>query len=120
MKSVRSLTVFIISVLIMTVSLSDVMASNCHDTEAVSDVVIDVRTPGEYESGHIEGAVNINYTDIGSEIEKLVPEKNTRIHLYCGSGRRAGIAKDTLEDMGYTNVVNEGGYEDYIKKLDGK
>lgn len=117
MISVRTLTVFIIAFLIITVSFSDAMASNCHDTKADSDVVIDVRTPEEYQSGHIEGAININYTGIGSEIEKFVPDKNTVIHLYCGSGRRAGIAKDTLEEMGYTNVINEGGFEDYSRKL---
>ena len=80
-------------------------------------VIIDVRTPEEYNAGHIEGAVNINYTDIASGIEMLVPDRDTTIQLYCKSGRRAGIAKETLEKMGYKNVVNEGGFREFQDKL---
>lgn len=72
---------------------------------------IDVRTTEEFSSGHLDGALNMPHETIGREIAAAVPDKNAEIHLYCRSGRRAGIAKQTLEDMGYRNVTNEGGYE---------
>lgn len=96
---------------------SGLSASEISDSGSSGTVIIDVRTPEEYSSGHIEGALNINYTDIGSEIINHVPDKDTNIRLYCGTGRRAGIAKKTLEDMGYRNVTNEGGYEDFKEMI---
>ncbi len=80
-------------------------------------VIIDVRTPSEYNTGHIEEAINIPHDMIAKRIEEVVKEKDTEIHLYCRSGRRAEIAKKTLESMGYTNVINKGGYLDYKNEL---
>jgi len=95
-------------------------AADNTNTEQAGGVIIDVRTPEEYNSGHVDGALNINYTDIGSRIESVVPDKNATIQLYCGSGRRAGIAKETLENMGYRNVVNEGGFKEFQERMDSK
>lgn len=99
------------------ITSSHASGSDAKEGEGRSSVIIDVRSSEEYNSGHIEGAANINYTEIGSVIEDLVPGKDTTIRLYCGSGHRAGIAKNTLEEMGYTNVVNEGGYEEFREKI---
>ena len=68
----------------------------------------------EYEQGHLPGAINVTHTEIGDAINSLPPDKNQPIRLYCGSGRRAGIALQTLENMGYTKVSNEGGYSELI------
>lgn len=85
-------------------------------------LLIDVRSPEEYHSEHIKGAININYTTIKnnhSVIEKLTnQDKRKSIVLYCRSGRRSGIAKKELEELGYTNVVNHGGIDSWIKKDD--
>jgi phage shock protein E len=80
-------------------------------------LVIDVRTAGEFESGHIEGAAHIPYDDIGARIEELTGDKDRTIILYCQSGRRAGIARDTLIGLGYTDVDNAGGIGAYRKAL---
>jgi len=72
---------------------------------------IDVRTAAEYQSGHLDGAVNIPYDQIGSRIATLAPDLQQPLQLYCRSGHRAGIAKQTLETMGYTHVHNVGGYQ---------
>ncbi|MDA0747065.1 MAG: rhodanese-like domain-containing protein [bacterium] len=80
-------------------------------------VVIDVRTVQEFNSGHIKGAVNIPYDEIGSRITEAVKEKDEKIVLYCQSGRRSGIALSTLREMGYTQVENAGGYESLKLKL---
>lgn len=77
------------------------------DTEAVW---IDVRTPAEYASGHINGAINIEFQDIGHRIKQVTDDRSTDIRLYCRSGRRSGVARETLLKLGYDNVRNEGGY----------
>ena len=77
-------------------------------------VWIDVRTPGEYAAGHLETAANIPHTQITDRIHEVVTDKNTEIHLYCGSGGRAEIARQALLEMGYTNVTNNGGYRDLV------
>ncbi|TNF06788.1 MAG: rhodanese-like domain-containing protein [Gammaproteobacteria bacterium] len=75
---------------------------------------IDVRSAAEYEQGHLPGAINVTHTEIGYAITSLAPDKNKPIRLYCGSGRRAGMALQTLESMGYTKASNEGGYSELI------
>ncbi|MFM1895113.1 MAG: hypothetical protein RLZZ385_187 [Pseudomonadota bacterium] len=79
-------------------------------------VWIDVRTVEEFNSGYLEGAVNIPHTEIADRIAALVPDTNTPIHLYCRSGTRAGMALEILMEMGYQDVVNEGGYEAIVAK----
>jgi rhodanese-related sulfurtransferase len=73
-------------------------------------LVIDVRTVQEFDSGHLRAAINIPYTEIAQRIADHVKNKDDRITVYCRSGRRSGIAKKTLETMGYTNVTDAGAY----------
>lgn len=75
-------------------------------------VWIDVRSADEFAGGHVQEAINIPHTDIGAKIAAVSADKNQEIKLYCRSGKRAGMAKQTLEQMGYTNVTNVGGYEE--------
>lgn len=84
---------------------------------APKPVIIDVRSQEEWDAGHIEGAIRITHDVIGSRIEAAVKDKSTPITVYCRSGRRAAVAKQTLDKMGYTKVENAGGYEDLKKKL---
>ncbi len=85
-------------------------------TQNQSEVWIDVRSKEEFDSGHLQNALHIPHEEIGGKIAQLVPNKSTKINLYCRSGRRAEIAKKTLTDLGYQNVINQGGYEDLRKK----
>jgi len=73
---------------------------------------IDVRSAGEFESGHVAGAVNIPHVEIIERIAEVTADKDDVIYLYCRSGRRSGIAKSALEEAGFSNVVNIGGLED--------
>jgi len=84
----------------------------CGRAALAEDLWIDVRSPEEFSAAHLDQAVNIPHTDIGKRIAELAPDKNAAIHLYCKSGRRAGLAKETLEQLGYTRVSNAGGLED--------
>jgi phage shock protein E len=69
--------------------------------------LVDVRTPGEFESGAIPGAINIPYTEIGAA--PPTDDRSARIIVYCRSGNRSGAAKSTLVQLGYTNVNDFGG-----------
>jgi len=72
--------------------------------------IIDVRTPSEYASGHLQGAVNIDIqgTDFAAKIAAY--PKDGRYILYCRSGVRAGNALQVMKSMGFTDVTNAGGY----------
>jgi phage shock protein E len=76
-----------------------------------NSTVIDVRTEREFRDGHLNNALNIPYGEISNKINDHVTDKNKEIILYCRSGRRSGIAKKVLDDMGYTNVINAGAYK---------
>ena len=85
----------------------------------VSDNVvwIDVRSRQEYRRGHIEGAINIPHGDIGHRIFVEVPDTFKEVHIYDGSqGTFAGIALEMLMEIGFQEVVNEGGYEALLEK----
>ena len=77
---------------------------------------IDVRTQEEFAGGSVEGAVLIPYEVISDHIASITEDKNADIRVYCRSGRRSEVAKDVLKSMGYTNVINEGGYEEIISR----
>ena len=74
--------------------------------------VIDVRSKEEWESGHVESAVHIPHTEIGDRIDEVTQDKDAKIVVYCAVGGRAGRAKAKLEELGYSNVENGGGFDD--------
>ena len=74
-------------------------------------LLIDVRSSGEYESGHIEGSLNIPHSEIAALAEAIGPEMDRSVVFYCRSGGRAGRAHKALEDLGYTGIFNASGYD---------
>lgn len=76
-------------------------------------VLLDVREQEEFDEGHIPGAILIPYTEIETESEKMLPDKNKQILVYCRSGRRSKIASESLACLGYTNVKEFGGIIDW-------
>jgi phage shock protein E len=96
------------------------MAFSSFCDEGVKPLIIDVRTETEWNNGHIEGAILIPYELIGGRIGTVVKDKSNRIYLYCRSGRRSGIAKETLEKIGYKDVLNLGSLEDAAKTMKSK
>ncbi|NVN99634.1 MAG: rhodanese-like domain-containing protein [Geobacteraceae bacterium] len=89
----------------------------CADAPAVKPLLIDVRTEAEWKEGHLEGAILIPYDRIGEGIVKTAPDRNTKINLYCRSGRRSGIALDALKQLGYEDVTNLGSVNDASVRL---
>lgn len=72
--------------------------------------IIDVRTLDEFQTAHIPNALHMPYDTIETTITTQLPIRDTPIILYCRSGKRAEIAKTTLTKMGYSHVINAGGY----------
>ncbi len=73
-------------------------------------VLVDVRDKEDFETGHVYGAVNIPIDQI-EDISRY--SKNSTIIFYCYSGNRAGRAVEEAQKMGFVNVYNAGGYEDF-------
>ncbi|MGJ4744900.1 rhodanese-like domain-containing protein [Leptospira sp. SA-E8] len=73
-------------------------------------LVVDVRTPKEYEKRHFPGAVNIPIDSLPLRVDELGP-KDKQIILYCQSGGRSSRAKSLLLDDGFTNIKDAGGIE---------
>ena len=120
-RQLMNLKIFLYGVI---AAMFSVIFSGCEINAAKSDfaipsdaVLIDVRSAEEFRAGHLPGAVNIPHTEIAEKISGIAPEKSTPLYLYCRSGRRVGIAMETLKKSGYTTMYNLGGIEEAAKKL---
>jgi len=76
-------------------------------------ILLDVRTPEEFSEKHIPGAINVPNETIGSEEIPELPDKDQLILVYCRSGNRSKQASDKLVALGYTNIVEFGGINDW-------
>ena len=77
-------------------------------------ILVDVRSPKEYEEGHMEGAISIPEYEIKKKAKILLPNKEKVIIVYCSSGGRSKKAKEELRNMGYKYVYNlYNGYQNY-------
>lgn len=102
----------VIAAFLLIGSLAACASTEPLDMKSVT-AVIDVRTPEEFATGHLDGAVNIDVesADFATQIEAL--DKAGNYVVYCHSGRRAGIAVDAMTAAGFTgNLVNAGGIAD--------
>lgn len=81
--------------------------------EETDEIILDVRTVEEYESGHIPGAVNVPLETIGTTAPSELPNKDQLILVYCRSGNRSRQASQKLANIGYTNIVEFGGILDW-------
>jgi len=98
--------------LVVNVSVVLLLLAFSAGIQAEEALWIDVRSAEEYHTVHVSPAVNIPYTEIVDRIGEVTEDKDALIYVYCRSGRRSGIAKDTLEAEGFTDVTNLGGLED--------
>ncbi|MEY3250945.1 MAG: hypothetical protein RLZZ27_1053 [Actinomycetota bacterium] len=77
-------------------------------------ITLDVRTPGEFAEGHIEGAQLIDFQSGNFENEISSLDKNATYAVYCRSGNRSGQAVKVMHDAGFHNVYNlNGGVVDW-------
>ena len=76
-------------------------------------IILDVRRPDEFAEKHIPNAINIPNETIGSEELAELPDKNQLILVYCRSGNRSKQASEKLAALGYTNIYEFGGINDW-------
>lgn len=73
-------------------------------------LLIDVRTPAEFSGGHLPGAINIPHPQIVTALQQRQIATDQNIVVYCRSGNRSGIAQKMLQQAGYNDVFNGGGF----------
>ena len=76
-------------------------------------IILDVRTPEEFAEKHIPGAINVANETIGTDEIPELPDKDQMILVYCRSGNRSKQASEKLVALGYTNIVEFGGINDW-------
>ena len=81
-------------------------------------IILDVRRPDEFAEGHIPGAINVPNEEIGTTDIAELPNKSQLILVYCRSGRRSKEASEKLVKLGYTNIVEFGGINDWKGEIE--
>ena len=115
MKKALAFVISPLLILLVACGGSSVKVNNLDANAFASDiknhgvVVLDVRTAGEYASGHIENAINIDVesSEFDAQIAKL--DKKVEYAVYCHSGRRSGIATEKMAKSGFEKVTNLNG-----------
>jgi len=74
-------------------------------------VLVDTREESEWNAGHAQGSIHLGKGIIERDIEAAVPDKTTKLILYCGGGFRSALSADNLQKMGYRDVISlDGGW----------
>jgi rhodanese-related sulfurtransferase len=79
-------------------------------------VIIDVRTPQEYDNGHIKGSKNLPLAELSHRL-KSVSDKDKNYIVVCASGMRSASAKSMMKRNGYQHVYNGGGWQSLRSKI---
>lgn len=82
-------------------------------------ILLDVRTPQEYQTGHIPGSINLPPALLDNAAE-IIDNEDTPIFVYCQSGNRSRQAVTRLAAMGYSNVKNIGGISAWTGEVENK
>ena len=84
------------------------------ELESKGSIIIDVRSPQEFEEGHIEGAISIPEYELKNRVRNEIVNLEEPIIVYCSTGHRSKRAQELLEQMGYKEVYNlENGWQNY-------
>lgn len=91
------------------ISIEDARARLAANPRAV---LLDVREDHEWQAGHAEGATHLGKGILERDIERLIPDFDTEVIMYCGGGYRSALTCDAAQKMGYRNVASLiGGYK---------
>lgn len=79
------------------------------------ETIVDLREDSEWAQGHLPGAIHVSRGVLEHRAEKMLPDKDAPIVLYCGGGSRSALGADVLQEMGYTHVRSmAGGFRGWI------
>lgn len=106
-RSVAMVSLFAALALVPTVGCTTPESTEAHAAVAAGAKLVDVRTPEEYASGHLDGAVNIPFDEVAGRISEI-GTPDTQVVVYCQSGGRSAVAAQTLHDAGFTKVIDVG------------
>ena len=101
------LAIIVVFVLYRRFTAVRISGSDARSLIAEGAMLVDVRSPGEFSGGHIEGAISIPIQELAGRTEEL-GDTSSPIILYCQSGARSAMAKRLLESKGFTDVHNMG------------
>jgi rhodanese-related sulfurtransferase len=102
------LVIIVAAVLYVRFSAVRISGGQARDLVAKGAMLLDVRSPGEFAGGHLDGAVSIPVQELAGRIDEL-GDKTDQIVVYCQSGNRSAMAKRLLESHGFANVHDLGG-----------
>ena len=85
--------------------------------ESSNVMILDVRNPREFDSGHIPGAVLLPLARLEAEVKNFIPDLDQVIYVYCQTGRRSRNAQSILKKMGFTAVYDLGGIVDWTGEI---
>jgi rhodanese-related sulfurtransferase len=95
------------------ISIEDARARLAQNPKAV---LMDVREDSEWDTGHATEAKHLGKGILERDLEKMFPDPDTEIIMYCGGGFRSALTCDTAQKMGYRNVYSlAGGYKAMVK-----
>ena len=90
---------------------TDVYAVKKMIDEGLSFDLIDVREESEWNKSHLPGAIHLGKGIIERDLETVIPDNQRKLVLYCGGGFRSALAADSIQKMGYQNVLSmDGGF----------
>jgi len=111
MNWIALIVIIVVIGLFLTLSKAgQISASDAAECLKQGALVIDVRSPGEFNSGHLTNAISIPLDEIASVVPKRYSDKSQVLLLHCASGMRSGVAQKKLKGLGYTNAFNLGSY----------
>jgi phage shock protein E len=101
------LAIIVVFVLYQRFTAVRISGSDARSFVAEGAMLVDVRSPGEFSGGHIEGAISIPIQELSGRTDEL-GDKSSPIVLYCQSGARSAMAKRLLESKGFSEVHDMG------------
>ena len=86
------------------------------DQDKLDGILVDVREEQEFCNSHIPGATHLSRGIIDVKIEHLIPNKQQKIYLYCAAGLRSALSAESLQRIGYNNVISiDGGFGHWVQ-----
>ena len=129
MRKIKRLLPFVLSLMLLSSCTASGGSANSYRQISMDEavnmmkneknyIILDVRRPDEYAKGHIPGAINVPNEEIGSAEISELPDKSQLILVYCRSGNRSKQASEKLVKLGYTNIVEFGGINDWTGEIE--